>query len=87
MLALKQKRCIHIICKTSYNAHTEPLFHSLKKKLPLAHLILQQKLNFKYSIEYCYAPLSFIDNRTFPQNSQYEVHLYPLRNIDAFLTP
>ena len=24
MLALKQKRCIRIICKASYNAHTEP---------------------------------------------------------------
>ena len=73
MLALKQKRCIHIICKASYNAHTEPLFHLLKI-LPLADLILQQKLNFMHSIEYCSAPSSFIDNKTFPKNSQIDVH-------------
>ena len=85
-LALKQKRCIRIICKASYNAHTEPLFHSLKI-LPLADLILQQKLNFMHSIEYCYAPSSFIDNKTFPKNSQIDVHPYPLRNINDFFTP
>ena len=86
MLAIKQKRCICIFSKASYNAHTEPLFHSLKI-LPLADLILQQKLNFMHSIEYCYAPSSFIDNKTFPKNSQIDVHPYPLRNINDFFTP
>jgi len=86
MLALKQKRCIRIICKASYNAHTEPLFHLLKI-LPLADLILQQKLNLMHSIEYGYAPSSFIENKTFPKNSQIDIHPYPLRNINDFFTP
>ena len=40
-----------------------------------------------HSIEYCYEPSSFIDNKSFPKNSQIEVHPYPLRNINDFFTP
>ena len=86
MLALKQKWCIRIICKASYNAHSEPLFHSFKIIL-LPNLILQQKLNFMHSIKYCYTPSLFIENKTFPKNSQIEVHHYPPRNINDFFTP
>ena len=45
------------------------------------------ELNFMPSIEYCSALSSFIDNKTFPKNSQIEVHPYPLRNINDFFTP
>jgi len=54
-LFIKQKRCIRTIYQSKYNAHTEPLFGSLKI-LPLPDLVIQQRLNFMHSIVYSYAP-------------------------------
>ena len=75
---LKQKNCIRILSKAKYNADTNPLFFSLKF-LPVAELILLQKLCFMHSIEY-WAPSFFINN-IFRRNRQIE---NPLRNLDDF---
>ena len=84
LLITKQKKCIRIICKANYNAHTEPLFYDMKI-LPIPDLILQQRMHFMHSIEYFYAPNSFSTNSIFIKNHQVENHLYPLRNIFIFL--
>ena len=85
-LYVKQKRCVRTISKSKYNAHSEPLFFSLKI-LPLPDLIIQQRLHFMHSIEYSYAPSSFYDLSTFPKNSTVENHVYPLRNLGLFNIP
>ena len=82
-LFIKQKRCIRFIGNAKYNAHTEPLFLSLKI-LPLPELIAQQCLYFMHSIEYNYAPFSFFNPETFPRNLNLENHSYPLRNLQQF---
>jgi len=85
-LFLKQKRCIRTICNARYNAHSEPLFQTLKI-LPFPNLIIQQRLNFMHSIEYLYAPNSFYSLSIFPKNLDIENHSYPLRNLELFHIP
>ena len=85
-LFIQQKRCIRTICKAKYNAHTEPLFFSLKI-LPLPDLIIHQKLQFMHSIEYSYAPSSFFSPTLFQKNLDLESHSYQLRNLDHFNIP
>jgi len=57
-LILKQKAAIRIITKSSYNAHTQPLFKRLEI-LPLESLIKYHKLVFFQSVVQKKAPLIF----------------------------
>ena len=45
-----QRKCVRIISKSKFNAHTEPLFYS-SQILPIHDLILQQKLLSMHSID------------------------------------
>jgi hypothetical protein len=69
--------------KSSYNAHTDPLFIA-NKILPLDKLLIQNKLLFFHSIEYKYAPRSF-DN-IWSKNTERELD-YNLRNADLYTIP
>ena len=80
-----QKKCIRIISKSRYNAHTAPLYHSLNI-LPLPDLISQQNLLFLHSVEHKYAPISF--HNIFPKNlNNQTLHEYPLRNSEEYYVP
>jgi hypothetical protein len=57
-IKLIQKKAIRIITRSSYTAHTEPLFAQLQI-LPNELILKQAKLLFMHSIEYNYAPPSF----------------------------
>jgi hypothetical protein len=57
-LAKVQKKAIRIISKSTYNAHTAPIFQQLKI-LPLNLIIKNANLMFMHSIHNNYAPLSF----------------------------
>ena len=52
---LQQKKAIRIITKSSYNAHTAPLFERLDI-LPLDKVITHAKLTFMHSVYYGHAP-------------------------------
>ena len=68
---------------STYNAHTQPLFikHAI---LPYDKLIEQAQLLFMHSIEYNYAPASFIN--TWQKNRDREPALN-LRNANDFYLP
>ena len=53
-LNLKQIRCIRIIAKPRYNAHSKPLFYKLKI-LSFLNLVLHRKLSLMHSIAFSYA--------------------------------
>jgi hypothetical protein len=55
---MQQKKAIRIICNSSYNAHTAPLFNLLDI-LPLEKVITHAKLTFMHSVYYGHAPNSF----------------------------
>jgi hypothetical protein len=78
-----QKKAIRVMTKSSYNAHTDPLFIA-NKILPLDKLLLQNKLLFFHSIEYKYALRSF-DN-IWSKNTERELD-YNLRNADLYTIP
>jgi hypothetical protein len=59
-IAKLQKRAIHVMTRSAYNAHTNQLFLQTKI-LPIDKLILKSKLLFMHSIDYNYAPQSFRD--------------------------
>jgi hypothetical protein len=67
---------IRTITKSPYNAHTAPLFSSLKI-LPYASILKQAKLHFMHSYVYNYAPKSF-DNTWALNNQRTDQH--DLRN-------
>jgi hypothetical protein len=58
-IKLIQKKAIRIITGSTYTAHTAPLFAQLQI-LPYELIIKQAKLLFMHSIEYNYAPHSFL---------------------------
>ena len=77
-----QKRCIRLISKAKYNAHTDPLYFALNI-LPIPDLIEQQRLQLMHSLEYEYCPASFADE--FTKNIENRVYL--LRNNDDYFIP
>ena len=83
-LALLQKRCMRIISKAKYNAHTEKLFFNLKI-IPFSDLIFMQNSLLMHSIEHKTAPPSF--EGIFPKNVNLDRHEYALRNISAYFVP
>ena len=76
----KQKQCVRLISGAKYNAHTEPLFHSINI-LPLHDLITSQKLLFMHSMAHNYALISFNE---FSGNVDIYGHDYPLQNSMDF---
>ena len=79
-----QKKCIRIISKAKYSAHSQPLFYSLNI-LPLQDLITQQQRIIIHSIVYNYSRVSYED--VFKRNSDLIIHNYPLRNADELSLP
>ena len=82
-IKLIQKKAIRIITNSSYTAHTAPLFAQLQI-LPYELIVRQSKLLFMHSVEYNYAPPSFIDIWTKNYVIQGD---RPLRNADNFTLP
>lgn len=83
ILIKTQKKAIRIITNSSYNAHTNPLY--LKHKiLPYDSLIKQSQLIFMHSIEYKYAPSSFLS--TWIKNADRDPDLN-LRNATDYYLP
>ena len=82
-----QKRCIRLISKAKYNAHTDPLYFALNI-LPIPDLIEQQRLQLMHSLEYEYGPASFADEyriKNIIKNIENRVYL--LRNNDDYFIP
>jgi hypothetical protein len=82
-IKLIQKKAIRIITNSSYTAHTAPLFAQLQI-LPYELIVRQSKLLFMHSVEYNYAPSSFVDVWTKNYVIQGD---RPLRNADDFTLP
>ena len=80
-ITLLQKRAIRTITKSSFLAHTNQLFSSLKI-LPFQKIITFQKLMFMHSIEYHYCPSSFTN--TWQKNHTRNIQL---RNGNDFYLP
>jgi hypothetical protein len=80
---LQQKKAIRIITKSSYNAHTAPLFARLDI-LPLEKVITHAKLTFMHSVYYGHAPTSFAN--TWQTQAQRHPELI-LRNATDIYTP
>jgi hypothetical protein len=82
-IKLIQKKAIRIITNSTYTAHTAPLFAQLQI-LPYEIIIKQAKLLFMHSIEYNYAPPSFLGIWTKNYIIQGD---RPLRNADNYTLP
>jgi hypothetical protein len=82
-IKLIQKKAIRIITGSNYTAHTAPLFAQLQI-LPYELIIKQAKLLFMHSIEYNYAPSSFVGIWTKNFVIQGD---RPLRNADNYTLP
>jgi hypothetical protein len=82
-IKLIQKKAIRIITRSSYTAHTEPLFARLQI-LPYELILKQAKLLFMHSIEYDYAPPSFrgIWTKNYVNHGD-----RPLRKADDYMLP
>jgi len=82
----KQKTAIRIVSSSTYNAHTEPLFKSLKI-LPLPKLCEFFKLQFVQRFVQGLLPVSF--NNIWITNAAFRTGLssMPLRNNDDFYIP
>ena len=78
-----QNKAIRAISLAKYRDPVNPLYHELNI-LPYNLLQKQVKLHFMHSIEYKYAPKSFLD--TWQKNTQRNL-TYQLRNNDLFYTP
>ena len=78
-----QKKAIRLITNSTYNAHTTPLFLQ-HKILPYDKIIKQCKLVFMHSVNYNYAPSSFVD--IWRKNNDRELGLQ-LRNDDNYILP
>ena len=82
-LFIKQKQAIRIVSNSSFNAHTDPLFKSLRI-LPLKDLIELQRLNFMHNVTF--NPLYENFKVTWPTNT--ELHNPNLRNhLDFYIPP
>jgi len=82
-IKLIQKKAIRIITSSNHTAHTAPLFAQLQI-LPYELIIKQAKLLFMHSIEYSYAPASFLGIWTKNLVIQGD---RPLRNADNYTLP
>jgi len=82
-IKLIQKKAIRIITGSTYTAHTAPLFAQLQI-LPYELIIKQAKLLFMHSIEYNYAPHSFLGIWTKNYENQGD---RLLRNADNYALP
>jgi hypothetical protein len=82
-IKLIQKKAIRIITRSTYTAHTDPLFAQLQI-LPYELILKQEKLLFMHSIEYDYALTSFrgIWNKNYLNQGD-----RPLRNADDYTLP
>jgi hypothetical protein len=82
-IKLIQKKAIRITTRSTYTAHTEPLFAQLQI-LPYELTLKQAKLLFMHFIEYDYAPQSFrgIWNKNYLIQGD-----RPLRNADGYTLP
>jgi hypothetical protein len=78
-----QKKAIRLISKSNYNAHTGPIFKSLRI-LPYDKIIVQSKLHFMHAIEYGYAPRSF---ENIWVKNEHRDHGHILRNNDKYSLP
>ena len=78
-----QNKAIRAISNAKSREPVNPIYHELKI-LPYNLLQKQAKLNFIHSVEYKYAPKSFLD--TWHKNVQRNLN-YQLRNNDLFYTP
>jgi hypothetical protein len=78
-----QKKARRVMTKSEYNAHTVPLLYQCKI-LQFEKFILQSKLLFMLSIEYDYAPQSFLDVWTKNNTRDMDYHL---RNREQFTLP
>ncbi len=78
-----QKKAIRVMTKSEYNAHTLPLLYQCKI-LQFEKFILQSKLLFMHSIEYDYAPQSFLDVWTKNNTRDMDYHL---RNCEQYTLP
>jgi hypothetical protein len=83
-LYIKQKKCIRIIVNAKYNAHTQPIFLSLKI-LPLPDLVVSQNLLMMHSIDKEYCRVTF--EGFYEKNVAVTNHNYPLRNAGDFIIP
>ena len=78
-----QNKAIRSISLAKYREPTDPIYYDLKI-LPYNLLQKQAKLNFMHSVEYKYAPKSFLN--TWQKNTQRDL-TYNLRNNDLYYTP
>ena len=78
-----QNKAIRAISNAKTREPVYPIYHELKI-LPYNLLQKQAKLNFIHSVEYKYAPKSFLD--TWHKNIQRNLN-YELRNNYLFYTP
>lgn len=85
-LLIKQKMAIRILCNTSYNAHTEPLFKSCGI-LPLPSLCEFFKIQFMQKFTQGYLPCSFNDVWITNRIRRADQDQVELRNNDDLYIP
>lgn len=78
-----KKRAIRTIIKSNYNAHTDPLFQSLRI-LSFPNIMYLASVTFMHSYVYNYAPKSF--NNIWQTNYQRN-GIFELRNTNGFYLP
>jgi hypothetical protein len=82
-IAKLQKKAIRIITKSNATEHTLPLFINLNI-LPYDKILLYNSLCLMHSIQYNYAPKSFVN--MFAQNNARNIN-YELRNVNELVIP
>ena len=82
-MTILQKKAVFIVAAVNYNAHTEPLFTSLKI-LTYHNIIYKAQLLFFHSIHFNYAPSTFTNSwkKNLDRNTQHE-----LRNANEYEVP
>ena len=78
-----QKKAVRIISDTKYNAHTDPLFKTLKI-LKASHLCALHELKFCFKLENNILPDYFKENFFIKNRS---VHRYNTRNLNQYQLP
>ena len=76
-----QKRAVRTICKTKYNAHTDPLFKKLKL-LKVMDIFKTQCLKFFKQLNTGKLPHYFLSNFKFTRSC--DIHNRPLRNTNVY---
>jgi hypothetical protein len=85
-IVTKQKIAVRLITNSPFNAHTEPLFKSLKI-LPLNFLIQMQKLQFRQRYIHNDLPRSFIGEWLTNEERRQDPDQAVLRNQDNLYIP